>query len=69
MDKIKELKEIIVGLKMDLTRVHVASGYCPYTYYKPSVGKNIDCNIGCERCKAEFIHDVEQSIREEVEKL
>lgn len=67
MDKVEKLKEIIVNLQMSLIAKRVPNGYCPYTYY-PS-DRNIDCDIGCEKCREIFMKDIEKKVREEVDKL
>ena len=33
---VKELKDIIVDLKMDLVKANIPSGNCPYAYYPVS---------------------------------
>ena len=69
MDKIEELKEIIVNLKLDLIETEIPKGHCPYSYYSPSEGRSIDCSIDCVRCRRIFMQDMERKIRREVEEL
>lgn len=69
MDKISELKEMIVELKLDLVGANIPYGHCPYAYYHPST-KHDDCgDIDCDRCRYRFMEDMEREIREEVSKL
>lgn len=67
MDKIKELKNIIFELKMQLLEAKMPKGYCPYSLYHSE--KEIDCNIGCDKCRMIFLKDIEKDIRAEVENL
>lgn len=67
MDKITELKEMIVVLKMNLVANRIQNGCCPYTYYTPK--RTIDCCIGCDDCRKRFMKDMERDIRIEVSKL
>lgn len=68
MDKVSELKEIIIGLKMELIEADVPDGYCPYSLYKPSTKRKLDCS-DCEKCRRIFMKDMEKDIRAEVEKI
>ena len=68
MDKISELKEIIVGLKMDLIEARIPKGHCPYSIYTPSTEKKHECN-DCDECRDIFMRDMEKDIRAEVESL
>ena len=69
MDKVSELKEIIVNLKMDLIEKKIPEGHCPYSYYTPSAGRFVDCTISCGQCRKIFMRDMEKDIRKEVDKL
>lgn len=69
MDKVNELKEIIVELKMELLKANIPKGHCPYSYYKPTAERKIDCSIDCDACRWLFMQDMEKDIRAEVEKL
>lgn len=69
MCKIKELKEIIVDLKMELIEANIPRGHCPYSYYSPIEGRKIDCSIDCNDCRQLFMNDMEKVIREEVKML
>ena len=69
MDKIDRLKEEIINLRMLLIETHMPKGYCPYTYYSPSVGRIINCDMNCERCRKAFMVDMEIQIRKEVENI
>ena len=68
MNKISELKEIIVSLKMDLIEAKIPKGYCPYSYGVPSTKREIDCS-DCEKCRRIFMKDMEKDIRTEIEEL
>ena len=68
MDKVSELKEIIVELKMELIEANIPKGYCPYSYGTPSTKRELDCS-DCEKCRRIFMQDMERDIRAEVEKL
>lgn len=69
MDKVNELKEIIISLRMDLLKTKVYKGSCPYSLYAPTHGRKVDCSIGCEKCREIFLRDMEKNIRKEVEEL
>lgn len=68
MDKVSELKEIIVSLRMELIEANVPSGYCPYSIYSPSTERKLDCS-DCTKCRRAFMRDMERDIRKEVENL
>ena len=70
MDKINELKEIIIDLKMSLIRANIPQGHCPYAYYHPST-KRDTCGDGitCSECKEIFMQDIKEDIRQEVARL
>ena len=63
----EELKEIIIGLKVDLAKANVPYGHCPYVYY-PSIKQDGECD-DCNKCKREFFEKYESTVRANVEKL
>lgn len=67
----RELKRMIVGLRMDLVKATVPRGHCPYAYYScSSITKPDNCDdIGCNECEALFLRKMEEKIREEVNKF
>lgn len=69
MDKITELKKIIIDLKMELVKTKVPFGHCPYSYYTDLPKRKYDCSIGCKKCTENFIRDMQRAIEEEVEKI
>lgn len=69
MANVKELKEMIVNLKVQLVRANIPRGHCPYAYYSTSKKKERSCDIDCDQCQNEFLKDIEKDIREEVDKL
>lgn len=69
MTTTNELKEMIVKLKMDLLKVQIPKGTCPYTYYTPSNGKKIDCTMDCNECWNKFMKAREEIIKNEIRGL
>lgn len=70
MDKISELKKIIIDLKMELVEANIPKGYCPYTYCIPSNGIEVNCaTMDCEKCRRNFMKNIEEDIRKEVNSL
>ena len=70
MATISELKEKIIELKMNLIRVSIPKGHCPYAYYNSSLRDEINCNeIECDECIGLFMKNMEKEIRKEVRKL
>lgn len=69
MDKITELKKIIIDLKMELVRKKVPFGHCPYSYYTDLPERKFDCSIGCKKCTENFMQDMKTAIEQEVENL
>lgn len=66
---VKELKDIIVDLKMDLVKANIPSGNCPYAYYHRE-NPIEDCNsVSCEECKRIFLDVMRKDIEEEVQAL
>lgn len=63
---VKELKDMIVDLKMDLVRANIPSGNCPYAYYhRENPVEN--CNdISCGECKRIFLDGMRKDIKKEV---
>lgn len=64
-----QLKEVIVDLKMQLVKVSVPQGHCPYTYYR--IPNPIsDCNsIACSACHEIFHNNMREFIVAEVAKM
>lgn len=69
MKSTAELKEIIVGLKMDNLKMQMPKGTCPYTYYTPSGDKKIKCIMNCNECWNDFMIRREKIIRAEIRGL
>lgn len=70
MCKIKELKEMIVELKVDLRIEQLPYGACPYRWFGNPKNKELNCNeVGCDICKMNYFEDYEVEVREEVKKL
>ena len=67
----KELKKMIVELRMDLVKTNIPYGNCPYAYYSTSKQKDREnCNnISCSECKSKFLEDIRADITKEVEQL
>lgn len=67
MDKISELKEIIIKLKVELAKAMVPYGNCPYAYFPGINGEceDVDCNI----CKQNFWDKYKEQVREQVKHL
>jgi len=69
----KELKEIIVELKIDLLRTKVLTGHCPLAYYPTysNMERNeMDCNnLDCDECSNKFFENVKDLIKQEVMNL
>ena len=68
MATVKELKEIIIELKMDLVKANIPYGNCPYAYY-PGIEGECSADISCTKCKQEFFEKYENKIRAIVEQL
>ncbi len=67
---IKELKEMIVDLRMDLVRESIPSGNCPYAYYSRRENPIKDCySVGCGECKRIFLDNMRKDIVKEVDAL
>ena len=67
-NRVKELKEVIYNLKLELVKTKVYKGSCPYSLYTPLDGK-FDCSIGCDKCREVFMENIRKSIRQEVNRL
>lgn len=69
MATIEELKEIIIGLKMELAYASVPKGNCPYAYY-PLIKEEHDCcEIDCTECKRRFFEKYKETITKQVQEL
>lgn len=65
----KELKEIIVKLKMDMVKATIPNGHCPYAYYhidEDDADRNCD---DCNQCKKDFFNKMRKIIEKEVAEL
>ena len=69
MDKVNELKAIIVKLKMDLIKAQIPKGHCPYTYYTALAKRMKDCTMDCDKCREKFMVAIKKQFEKEVEKL
>ena len=69
MDKVNELKKIIVDLKMDLIKTQIPKGHCPYTYYTALAKRMKDCTMDCDKCRERFMIAMKKRVIKEVEKL
>lgn len=66
---VKELKDIIVDLKMDLVKANIPIGNCPYAYYHRE-NPIEDCNsVSCGECKRIFLDGMRKDTEEEVRAL
>lgn len=67
----KELKEMIVSLRMALVNANIPYGNCPYSYYSTSKQKSREnCgDISCSECKRNFLEVMREDIVKEVEQL
>lgn len=69
MADVKELKEMIIDLRMDLVKANIPSGNCPYAYYSIE-NPTGDCgSVGCNECKKIFLDKMRSEIIEEVMQL
>ena len=53
MKTVKELKDIIIDLKVDLAKARVPYDNCPYAYY-PGINGECREDGDCSVCKQEF---------------
>lgn len=65
MATVKQLKEMIVDLKVELVKARIPQGHCPYAYYKPSNAHKGDCS-DCNECSRLFLEEVKADIEKEV---
>lgn len=71
----KELKEIIVDLKMELVKANIPKGHCPYFYYSTSKhisSSEFDCysaDWDCSECTEQFYKDKKEDIEKYVNNL
>ena len=65
---IKELKEMIVDLKVELMKANIPEYHCPYACY-PNHKPDINCDIGCDECTENFFETMRKRIEEQVAKL
>lgn len=70
MTTIKELKNMIVDLKVQLMISNIPKGHCPYAYSgaveKPDEDNNCD---DCTGCRKRFFKGYEEKVREWVETI
>lgn len=69
MADVKELKEMIIDLRMNLVKANIPSGNCPYAYYSIENPAG-DCgSVSCNECKSIFLDKMRSEITEEVMQL
>ena len=68
MATVKQLKEMIVDLKVELVKARIPQGHCPYAYYKPSNPHNEDCS-DCTACSRLFLEEIRADIEKQVKSL
>lgn len=64
-----ELKKIIVELRMDLIKMSIPSGNCPYAYYKKENPVSSCDNVSCSKCKEIFLDGMRKDIEKEVAEI
>lgn len=71
MASIRELKDIIVDLKVSLAETRVPRGNCPLHYFKVSsyVGLGCDTGVSCDVCKDRFFEQYRKDCTAEVRNL
>lgn len=68
----KELKEMIVDLKVENMKLKVPDGHCPLAYYNHPTTKqtDINCNdIDCKTCESRLYEGWRQLIQKQVAEL
>lgn len=67
----KELKKMIVDLRIDLIDSNIPYGHCPYAYYSTSKQKGREncADISCSECRRNFLEVMREDILKEVEQL
>lgn len=66
----KELKEMIVELKMQLISTSIPIGHCPYAYYKLQNPLTEACgDVSCSRCRQVFLGEMKKIVEAEIESL
>lgn len=66
-DRVEELKEEIVDLRMQLVKANIPDGNCPYAYYTIE-GATGPCH-DCDKCKQNFMESMRKMIEEEVKNM
>ena len=61
---IKDLKEMITELKMDLVKANVQNGACPYAVYTNMKTPENCEDIDCTTCTRKFYEEARKIIRE-----
>ena len=69
MASIKELKEMIVDLRVDLVRANIPKGNCPYAYYDKENPISSCNDVSCSECKEIFFNGIKIDIEKEVAQL
>jgi hypothetical protein len=63
---VKELKDMIVDLRLDLVRANIPSNHCPYACYNRD-NPIEDCySVGCDECRRIFMDNMRKDIEKEV---
>lgn len=66
----KELKEMIVELKIQLISTSIPTGHCPYAYYKLQNPLTNACgDVSCSKCRQVFLKEMKRIVKAEVELL
>ena len=55
---VKELKDIIIDLRLDLVRKNIPGGHCPYAFYNRVNPIEVCNSVGCDECKRIFMDNM-----------
>lgn len=64
----KQLKEIILELRLKLIKASIPKGHCPYAYYNQFENPLGNCD-DCSNCKETFLNKWREIISEELKTL
>lgn len=65
---VEELKSLIVGIKMEVIKLSMQKGNCPYAYYSMEQITSCD-DTNCNECKKDFMSRFRKDIEENVKNL
>ena len=65
---IEQLKQIIIDQKMQIVKLQIPHGHCPYAYFTSVENEVNECN-DCNKCKLQFYDKYRKMVTDKVKEM